>query len=121
MILDIVPDIRKHIGRKLVALYTARGFNQKRLCEATGLSAPTIRAIEDGTNIPRFSNLELIASRLGVDVDYFFSGFGSEHPILAEISAYLAKHADDPGEIERFCRVVRAAMTDVQPPKKRPV
>lgn len=56
-----------HSPQKIVALREKRGWNQSELARASGLSAPSIWALENGdTKMPKFETLRAVASALGV-------------------------------------------------------
>ena len=61
------------IGKRLLELRTAKGWNQNELSRRSGVPQPTIWRLEAGTSGGQLRILEKLAAALGVDPGYLLS------------------------------------------------
>lgn len=69
-----------HVGRQLVQKRHELGRKQTDLAQALGLAFQQVQKYERGANRISASKLWDAATFLGVDINYFFEGLGSEAP-----------------------------------------
>jgi len=80
------PDpVDVHVGARLRVLRKLKSFSQEKLAQALGLTFQQVQKYERADNRIGASRLYHIAEALGVQVGYFFEGFGksSRGPVYA--------------------------------------
>jgi transcriptional regulator with XRE-family HTH domain len=71
------PDpVDTHVGARLRMLRKLKNFSQEKLAQALGLTFQQVQKYERADNRIGASRLYHIAEALGVQVSYFFEGFG---------------------------------------------
>jgi len=71
------PDpVDVHVGARLRVLRKLKSFSQEKLAQALGLTFQQVQKYERADNRIGASRLYHIAEALGVQVGYFFDGFG---------------------------------------------
>ncbi len=71
------PDpVDVHVGTRLRMLRKLKNFSQEKLAQALGLTFQQVQKYERADNRIGASRLYHIAEALGVQVSYFFEGFG---------------------------------------------
>jgi len=74
---DSGPDpVDSHVGARLRTLRKLKNFSQEKLAQALGLTFQQVQKYERADNRIGASRLYHIAEALGVQVSYFFEGFG---------------------------------------------
>lgn len=71
------------LAKKIKALRKTRGLTQQQLAEALGVQRATISNYEIGRRSPHISELEKLASVLGVSLEYFGVGGNEVHDLIA--------------------------------------
>ncbi|MGD0227412.1 MAG: helix-turn-helix transcriptional regulator [Terriglobia bacterium] len=72
------------IGKRLLALRTARNFSQGEIEKRTGLLRCYVSRVENGHTVPSLGTLERWAKALEVEVyQLFFEGEGKPEPVPA--------------------------------------
>ena len=87
-----VPESSSHpvdvyVGRRLRLKRTIMGMSQEALGKAIGVTFQQIQKYERGINRMGASRLYHFAKLLGVQVSYFFEGYGDGDP-MEEVTAY---------------------------------
>lgn len=83
---DNAPDpVDTHVGARLRMLRKLKNFSQEKLAQALGLTFQQVQKYERADNRIGASRLYQIAEALGVQVSYFFEGYGksSRAPVYA--------------------------------------
>lgn len=83
-----------YVGGRLKALRVARGLSQGDLAAALGLTFQQIQKYETGKNRISASKLWDSAEYLGVDIGYFYLGFGGpqDRPAAARATVDVLGH-----------------------------
>jgi transcriptional regulator with XRE-family HTH domain len=69
-------DIERHVGQRIRERRTMLGLTQQQLAELIGVTYQQAHKYERGINRVSAGRLYELATVLGVDVGYFFSGIG---------------------------------------------
>jgi transcriptional regulator with XRE-family HTH domain len=75
-----------HVGQRLYALRREKNLTQQELSAAIGVTFQQLQKYESGKNRISASRLFFIAHILGVEVNYFFGGFGDDSAPEFEVS-----------------------------------
>ena len=68
----------KQIGHRIAAVRHDRGFTQRELAEAAGVTPQFITVLEAGYKIPTLIVIAGIADKLNVTLDYLVNGAGEK-------------------------------------------
>ena len=71
------PD--NELSKRIKAIREAKGWNQKRLAEESGILQKQISTYESGNTSPSLEKLILIANTLGVSTDYLLGARNEEN------------------------------------------
>jgi transcriptional regulator with XRE-family HTH domain len=85
---DDAPDpVDVHVGARLRMLRKLKNFSQEKLAQVLGLTFQQVQKYERADNRIGASRLHQIAEALGVQVSYFFEGYGKPpRPALYALS-----------------------------------
>jgi transcriptional regulator with XRE-family HTH domain len=73
-----VQDADRHVGMRLRERRIMLGMTLQQLAELIGVTYQQAHKYETGLNRPTVGLLWRVAQALGVEVDYFFAGLGSQ-------------------------------------------
>lgn len=89
---------KEEIGQKIKILRKTRGLTQQQLADKLKVKRATISNYEIGRRSPHIKELESIAAALGVGLDYFGFGGGSETIDLIARAKVLFESAEIPAD-----------------------
>jgi transcriptional regulator with XRE-family HTH domain len=113
-----VQDADRHVGMRLRERRMTLGMTQQQLAELIGVTYQQAYKYETGLNRLAAGQLWRMAQGLGVEVDYFFAGLGSQPAskptrrqllLLKLTRSFLA--IPDPLRQAALCEVARALAT----------
>jgi transcriptional regulator with XRE-family HTH domain len=113
-----VQDADRHVGMRLRERRMTLGMTQQQLAELIGVTYQQAYKYETGLNRLAAGQLWRMAQGLGVEVDYFFAGLGSQPAskptrrqllLLKLTRSFLA--IPDPRRQAALCEVARALAT----------
>lgn len=90
--------LKKLIGARIKEIRTKRGLTQEQLSVKTNIALSTICRLENGINMPREENLEVLSKVLDVNIDAFFKFEhyeGDRNSRLIKIFDMLHKLSDE--------------------------
>ena len=88
---DIHP-VDRHVGRRVQEKRLGLGLSQTALAQAVGVSFQQVQKYEKGTNRVSASKLFEIAELMREEIAFFFDGYSSRRPGLAEETAPVFEH-----------------------------
>lgn len=88
---DIHP-VDRHVGRRVQEKRLGLGLSQTALAQAVGVSFQQVQKYEKGTNRVSASKLFEIAEFMREEIAFFFDGYSSRRPGLAEETAPVFEH-----------------------------
>lgn len=74
------------IGRKIKAIRKTRGLSQQQLADIMNVTRSTISNWECGRRSPHLMELEILANKLGVSLEYFKGNGDDIQELLAKAS-----------------------------------
>lgn len=84
--------VDRHVGRRVQEKRLGLGLTQTALAKAVGVSFQQVQKYEKGTNRVSASKLFEIADFMKVDIPFFFDGFVTAQPGMAEEDAPAFDH-----------------------------
>lgn len=90
--------LKKLIGARIKEIRTKRGLTQEQLSVKSNIALSTICRLENGVNMPREENLEVLSKVLDVSMDAFFRFEhyeGDRNSRIVKILDMLHKLKDD--------------------------
>lgn len=76
----------KNIGKKIKAIRKTRGYSQQQLAEIMEVTRSTISNWECGRRYPHLSELDQLANKLNVSLEYFNENADDIKELLAKAS-----------------------------------
>ncbi len=84
-------SLKSRFGDQLAFLRGKLELTQDELAGLVGISRKALQNIESGKSAPKFSTIELICAKLGVDADVLFSSTPSEPSDNPRVSELVLK------------------------------
>ena len=89
---ETIHPVDRHVGRRVQEKRLNLGLTQTALANAVGVSFQQVQKYEKGTNRVSASKLFEIAEFMREEIAFFFDGYSSRRPGLAEETAPVFEH-----------------------------
>jgi len=78
---SLAEGVDRHVAARLRERRVALGLTQQQVAEVLGITYQQLYKYEKGVNRISAGRLHALARALGVDIGYFYEGFGSAEPL----------------------------------------
>lgn len=103
-------NTKEVFGKRFKEIRKRFGYTQDKMAEIAGIEPQSISKIESGKNFPLLSNLDKIASKLGISIEDFFDyeHIDTEDNMRSEIvGIFDSLNVQDKQRLLRLARVLK--------------